>query len=117
MFEIQILKKNPSTKKYFIKEAHPLSEFIKGTYLASFKFGQDKLSLMYDAERFNLRIGNEKGYKDHKLKIKEIVRFLDSNYYICIGEPCYVDYDGITVDKMESIKPRTIDSTVSSNIK
>lgn len=89
--EVQILKKDEN-KKYYIKEAHPCTMFMKGIYLCSFKYGGDKLSLLYDADKNNLRIGTSKGYEDYDIKQREIRRFLKGIYYICIAEPVYVDY-------------------------
>ena len=89
--EIQILKKDEN-RKYYIKEAHPCTMFMKGIYLCSFKYGSDKLSLLYDSETNNLRIGTSKGYEDYNIRQKEIKRFLKGNYYICIAEPVYVEY-------------------------
>lgn len=106
--EIQILKKDEN-KKYYIKEAHPCTLFMKGIYLCSFNYGRDKLSLLYDSEKNNLRIGISKGYEDYDIKQKEIRRFLKGNYYICIAEPVYVDYIPTIESKSANV------STTNSN--
>lgn len=114
VLEIQILKKDEN-KKYYIKEAHPCTMFMKGIYLCSFRYGRDKLSLLYDAEKNNLRIGTSRGYEDYDIRQKEIRRFLKGHYYICIAEPIYVDYIPTTVGNNDKIKDIQINNTPDNN--